>query len=305
MGGLAGAMLPPPWLLLSCAMGILVVLGVLERLINTLVSAVWYMLVGFDEGESKHGFGSMQVVTYTVTSTISRIIGGVGSALASAMSGLVSWVLLFGAVMLVTGLLYMAYEEYPVMARGLSLSWNAGVGPILHQVVVGPVEVLSLLFKTVLPLLNGVIWIAKRVLAESVIMPMIRGAGSFLQALTETGLFAKTLVQSFAVYFQATFWPCGVGVTTTNSTSTPVDSLRCVSDFGPRTLDLITPLSHIRQVVGILLMWLSTEVCGPLAVPLDVLTAPIMDINFAKGLHNLINSVLWTVLQVPIVTEAR
>ena len=220
--------------------------------------------------------------------------------LVSSISGVISWLMLFAAIMFFTGMVYMAYEQYPVMARGVALNWNGGIGPLLHEMLIGPLEVLNLLFKTVLPLYNGVVWIGKRMITETIKIPMLRGAQYFMQALTETGLFSKTVVESVAAYALATFRTCGNG-----GIEAPIESLRCVSDVGVRTLDLMTPLSHVRQVVGILLMWMGREVCGPLAAPLDIITAPLMDINFAKGVQNLGNGVLWTFLQIPIVTEAR
>lgn len=285
----------PPWLILAASVGACVVFGLVERFVHAIVSTVWYMFFGFGEGEGKYSFGAMQLITYTMSSS-SRVLTQICNILVSSISGVISWLMLFAAIMFFTGMVYMAYEQYPVMARGVALNWNSGIGPLLHEMLVGPLEVLNLLFKTVLPLYNGVVWIGKRMITETIKIPMLRGAQYFMQALTETGLFSRTVVESVAAYALATFRTCGNG---------GIEDLRCVSDVGVRTLDLMTPLSHVRQVVGILLMWMGREVCGPLAAPLDIITAPLMDINFAKGVQNLGNGMLWTFLQIPIVTEAR
>ena len=291
----------PPWVVLTGVVGGCVVFGLVERFVHAIVSTIWYMSFGFADGEAKYSFGAMQLVTYTASSS-ARVLTQICNVLVSSLAGIISWLMLFAVIMFFTGMVYMAYEQYPVMARGLSLNWNSRIGPLLHEILVGPIEVLNLLFKTVLPLYNGVVWIFKRLFVEAVKIPMLSGARYFLQALTETALFTKTLVESSASYAITTFRVCGVNIVTA---TTNVEDLRCVSDIGARTIDLITPLSHVRQVVGILLMWLGREVCGPLATPLDIITAPLMDINFAKGVHNLVNGVLWMFLQLPILTEAR
>ena len=166
----------------------------------------------------------------------------------------------------------------------------------MHELVVRPLEFVNFLAGVFLPVFNTMTWVSKRALKEGLEVPFMESPETLFKAVNASAQFAKTTAISVYAYSSASFTVCD---------GTGNHSTRCVSDIGSRVLDVITPMSHVRQVVGLLLMWIGTSVCGPLAVPLDVIFAPLMDINFAKGVHNLVNAFLWLFIQIPVVTEAR
>ena len=96
--------------------GSLVVLGVTERVLNAIACTIWYMAIGFDEGEAKYTFGAMQLVTYSCSS-VTRVLTSLSNVVVGALTGALAWMFLALAVLLATGIMYMAYEQYPVMAR--------------------------------------------------------------------------------------------------------------------------------------------------------------------------------------------
>lgn len=283
----------PPWMILGSVVGGWLVFGILERLINAVVSTLWYMACGFDEGEAKYSFGAMQLMTYSCSS-FTRVLTSASNVVVQAVSGVASWMFLAVTILMFTGIMYMAYEQYPVMARGFTKQWNSGIGPTLHELLVGPIEVLNVIAGKLLPLWNTFTWISKRTIKEGLEVPIMESPIPLFKAFKETALFAEASGVSLYAYTTASFKICGVD-----------DHPRCVTDIGTRVLDIITPMGHVRQFVAIMLGWIGTSVCGPLAVPLDIIMNPIMDINFAKAVHNLVNAVLWLFIQLPLVTEAR
>jgi hypothetical protein len=160
------------------------------------------------------------------------------------------------------------------------------------------------------------VWIFTGITTSSILPPLLKAPDKILQALTACGWFVKTLVDSLAVYTTNTFELCSpVAASSQGGLEGSLEgnsqvflnfsNTMCVSDVGRRTLDLITPMSHLRQIVAILMGWLAYDVCRPAAVAVDILLYPLTDLNFAKAVHNVLNSILWVVLQVPIVTATR
>ena len=99
----------------------LLVIGIAERVLNAITCTIWYMAIGFDEGEAKYSFGAMQLVTYSCSS-VTRVLTSLSNVLVSSLTGALSWMFLALAILFVTGIMYMAYEQYPVMARYVILS---------------------------------------------------------------------------------------------------------------------------------------------------------------------------------------
>ncbi len=283
----------PPWMILGSVVGGCMVFGIMERLINAIVSTIWYVAVGFDEGEAKYTFGAMQLMTYSASS-FARVLTSLANVFVQAASGVASWMFLALTILMATGIMYMAYEQYPVMAREFSIQYNTGFGRVIHEWIIWPIEFLNLILGKIIPIYNAFTWISKRALKEGLEVPIMESPEPLMKAFAEAGEFAKDSAISLYAYTSASFHICG-----------PNDHPRCVSDIGTRVLDIITPMSHLRKIVGVVLTWIGASVCGPLATPLDILLNPIMDINFAKGIHNLVNSMLWMFIQLPIITEAR
>lgn len=282
-----------------CAVfGSALLFAVVERLLHAAVSTLWYVTIGFDEGETKFSFGALQLLA-SAGSALTRVATSIINVIMSAVAGLVSWFAVAFAILCVTGLLYVGYEQYPILARGFTQQWNQAIGPRLHANLVLPLDVLNLFLGAALPLYNTVVWVVQRIVVEGMLMPLITSPSEIFKMATASGLLIKTLAQSAVAYFTATFRNCN------QIQSQSVSLSSCIGDVGIRTLDLITPMTHLRDVLALGVGWISVRVCSPLATPLDIAFAPFMDINFAKAVHNLVNAVLWTVLQTPIITEAR
>eukprot|EP00961_Rhodomonas_salina_P292118 3932642-Rhodomonas_salina.2 len=147
-----------------------------------------------------------------------------------------------------------------------------------------------------LPLYNAMVYIPARLLTV-VLLPGLQFDPSlllrFLQSLSG---FVVHSVVAFSD-FMRTFQACPMAQNGT------LVSNACF-EAGLRTLDVITPMADVRHMAGYAVGILGLN-CRLLSVPVDLLLYPLMDINFAKAVHALVNSVLLAVLHVPLITYER
>jgi hypothetical protein len=204
---------------------------------------------------------------------------------------MVTWLVIFGVIVILTGIIYLGYEQFAFVARGFIQQYNSYIGPQIHSVLIIPIDILTLFLKAFLPLYNGAAFIIGKMVHVGVLKPLLQSPQKIMQAVTASTSVAQSTSISINVWTINTFADCSTTM--------------CVADIESRTLDLITPMMHIRSLVAIITTWLAQDVCTPLSPILDIATYPWMDINFAKGIHNLMNGVLWLVVQIPVVTEAR
>lgn len=68
--------------------------------------------------------------------------------------------------------------------------------------------------------------------------------------------------------------------------------------------DLITPMVGVREI-AVSLTKIVNNMCTGAVGPAGIVVYPFLDINLAKGIHNLVNSILFAVIQVPSITYQR
>lgn len=288
----------------------LLILLVLERIINAILATVWHLTIGFEKDEAKYSFAAMQLMSSTASVT-SRASLTIINSIVTSISGMVTWLLIIALLIIFTGMLYLGYEQYPIIARGFVKQWNAYIGPQIHSVLVVPLDILTLFLKAFLPLYNAVTFIVGKLVHVGVLKPLLLAPEKMLQAISASTNISRSTAISINQYVGNTF-----GYTIDQSSQQPAwtqclesspNSKGCarMMEIGPRTLDLITPMMHVRSLAAVIVSWLGQDVCSPLSPVLDIATYPLMDISFAKGVHNLMNGVLWLTVQISIVTEAR
>lgn len=288
----------------------------IERVLHALLCTLWHLVIGFQETENtddaKYTIAAIQLVSTSV-SIFNRILFAIINVFLQCFSSIVSWTLFFVMLFGVTGLVFIAYEQYPTLARGFGQQWNTYVGPQVHAVVMVPLQLGLQLLRIVLPIYNTFVWIITGITTSSILPPLLKAPQRILQCITALTWAAKTTVDSLTAYSQGTFQTCAYtnssafsNITAGSGSGSGIGSISsCVADVGSRTLDLITPMSHVRQVFAVLIAWVAKDVCTPAGAVVDVLLYPLTDINFAKSVHNIFNAILWTVLQVPVVTANR
>ena len=204
-----------------------------------------------------------------------------------AVFQLLAWWALFATAFVVLSMFYVTYEEYPEVWVGLSNFYNANVGPWVGSSLLAPLRLVDVLIRGLVPLWNAWWWWVKTMVSRG-LLPI---ALDEIQVLLQMA----TTVLDF-------------GASVAISIGSMVSSFDCVGDAclvpESRVLDVLSPLSHVRQFVA-LGAGMFNAFCGALAAPFDLLIFPLLDLNFAQGVHCLFNSLAQLFVVVPHVTYER
>lgn len=173
-------------------------------------------------------------------------------------------------------------------------SWNEKFGSVVYEVVFFPLQVLNILFTSIIPVYNGVIWLVKLLIQNVAIRSIIENTDNVIAIGMSTTNLAKHVVIQIPDYATASFVPC----------SKPVSDTCYELGFGNRIFDAITPMKDVREI-AVALISMSISLCGNAAGIVDILLYPLLDINTAKAVHNLLNSLLYLLIQLPSVTVQR
>ncbi|KAJ1468512.1 hypothetical protein T484DRAFT_3629701 [Baffinella frigidus] len=147
-------------------------------------------------------------------------------------------------------------------------------------------------------------WYTFKLFQTDVILPLLMGSSEYVQKLVGAiGLLARSLTLSIVSYIQRLAQnDCSIerlmGMDQVRNGTLP-----CFVP-GRRAFDLITPLGDFRLIVMYSLLILRNS-CKVLTPPFDIMAYPFLDLNFAKGLHNIVNAFLYWGLHMPIMTVKR
>jgi hypothetical protein len=181
----------------------------------------------------------------------------------------------------------VTYEEYPETWLGLVRFYNAVLGPFLSNVVVFPLQLVDLLVRALLPLWDASVWWGKAVVFQGLLPIALKEIQTLLKMATTLFGFARDLSLGIQTYTEA---------------------FRCVGEAclvqENRVFDLLSGMGQARQLVA-LARELLTSFCGTLSAPADLLVFPLLDLNFAIGLHSLWNFALQITMVVPHATTVR
>ena len=78
----------------------------------------------------------------------------------------------------------------------------------------------------------------------------------------------------------------------------------CYDVGNNRVIDFITPMAELRNMAAAVSKILIT-VCASASGVVNIALFPLMDINLAKGVHNIANSFMYALMQMPSVTAQR
>ena len=263
----------------------LIVFFLIERLIGSVIGLFWS-----DESDLKQAMSHQFLCSFI--ETMANLFFATAYTLLSLASALVTIMLWVSVVMLVGSILYVTYEQAPWVWTDLARAYNAFLGPFVNTTVVGFAGIFNTIFRGVVPLWNGFFYFINRLLSGYLLPTAI----SESLTLGRIGLslygFSKHLAVSLFSWTQTTVVHC------------PASNGDACFDLVDRTLDVVTPMADVRDVVGHF-VGIVRSVCDPVTPLLDVFTFPFMDLNLAKGVHNIANSVLFLAVQMPEITYLR
>ena len=215
-----------------------------------------------------------------------------GYSVLSLASGLLSVMLWASVLMLLGSIMYVTYEQSPWVWTDLIRAYNAFFGPFIQGTVIALLDLFNMVFHGLVPLYNGSIFFVGRVLQGWLFPTMVQEIATFKamgQALFNLALHS---VMSLVGWVQTVVVDC------------PPSNGDACFDLSGRTLDLVTPLADARDSVIAASAFVG-KVCPLASALVDIVTYPLMDLNFATGVHRLFNAVLFMFVQVPDVTFLR
>lgn len=239
------------------------------------------------------GYASVQLVGAWST-FLSTIATSASSMVVSALASLWSYVLWAAAITLIFTLLFIAQESYSEVFISAVDQWNSGYGPVMNKLFVIPLQVADVLFSAIIPLYNAVFWIIKLILNNVLLDSLILNTPNLRDFGLALGKLCRHVALEVPSYTKSLVVPCDYSR----------EGDFCYDAGNSRVFDVITAMQHVRTMmssVSRVLMGACLSASGPINIALF----PFMDINFAKGLHNIINAAMYTVFQIPVVTIQR
>jgi hypothetical protein len=265
----------------------------LERFINAVCFSILYLIARTRPSEGSKAVASLQVTTSALGSVVG-FVSAVFSIITQVVSVLAQW-LLSGIIFFVLScLLYVLFQYATDIMFELGKTYNDGLGASLQIILVWPMKISVHLFEALCPIWNAVLWITKKLPSQVLVQTVTYNIGIVWNAIEAFALMLQAVVMSIVSWI-GSFICC--------TESDGFCNTRCF-DASERIFDLISPLAHMRNLVVFVTQWLR-EMCYIMSGPLDIITYPFMDINFAKGVHFIFNSIQYLIFHVPAVTMER
>ena len=255
---------------------------------------VFHIVLTIAGQSSVKSLAGMQVLGGLVSST-GQLVSATASVGLGALAFLFQWAVAALFLLAIAGVVWMLCSTSSELMFELGRVWNSGLGASLQVTLVWPAKALALLNNAVVPLWNAWWWVVLKVPTQVLVDTFTNHMATLENICVALFGVARTSAESIVAWL-ITFGTC-------NMCGTALCDPTCL-DTGPRTLDLITPMGHLRQVAMWLTVW-ARSMCGVMSGPLEMATYPFMDINLAYGAHWLGNAALWAMVQMPSVTLER
>jgi hypothetical protein len=266
----------------------LLVVFMLERLLH---SVVW-LIVSVARFPVLSGPESMVNVSQNVLTGFLNMSLDMLRLSVSSISGLAQWAIYYIPMALIfifaVWVLSLVSSTQAGLVRDFLLMWNGGTSVTLRGILIVPLQLLNFVFEVMVPFWNVVIYFWKGVTSD-VIIPMLKlNIDPIMKGISSGAAVVQALSES-AVSF-------GSSLTACNDES-------CLS-VGSRVFDFISPMVHVRMLVSYALIF-SRDTCGLARPVLDIIAYPFLDANFAQSLHAGLNSVIFALVHLPMITIAR
>jgi hypothetical protein len=278
-------------MLIATFTGALCVTLFIERVLNAIIYTLMYTF-GFADNSARGvaGMGLIQRVIVSCISVLSRLL----AVTIQTFQSLVQWSMVIVLFVFLAGALFIVFEFSGHFMVAASDTWNTALGPSAQVLLIWPLRIINYLAHALVPVWNAVIWIWKKVPNQILAQIITNDMGTLIASLQAVVAFCKASAMSIVAW---------VGAFVCCDEPDGLCNPRCY-EAGERILDLLTPMASLRQIVAYSTVWIK-NLCITLSGPLDVVTYPFMDINFAKGVHLIVNAIIYTFTHLPAVTTQR
>lgn len=245
-------------------------------------------------GSPVKGYASMQLVG-SLVSLGTTLVSAVANALTGALVAMSSLLVWASIVTVLLALVFYVQRSQPALLVSAVQEYNESYGPMLHRIVFIPLQIFDVLFSAVIPIYNGSIKLVKALVSEVVLESLAANSGFVVDFGRAFASLCKHAAVQIPGYIASVATPCDYA---------KEGDLCYEPGHGGRTLDLITVMADVRTMAAAVSR-LALGVCAAATAPLNIAMFPLMDINLAKAVHNIANSILYTVVQLPSVTALR
>jgi hypothetical protein len=272
---------------IAYAVGLLIVI-LIERLLHAFV----WLCVSLVAAPVLSDPSSMVTVSHGVLSGSLQMGIDLMKAWLAAVGGLAQWslyyvpmVLIFFSAMWVMSLVASTQSG---VVRDVLFMWNNGISSVLRSTLIVPLQLVNLVFSVMVPFWNALAYFWKGML-HVVLVPMIQLDMEDALKGVSAGTAAIEALAGSTVSFVSSLVSCS--------------DVGCLS-VGARVFDFLGPMLHVRMLVSYTLLF-ARQSCVIMTPVLDIIAYPFLDSNFAQAVHAGLNAVLYTVVQLPLVTYAR
>jgi hypothetical protein len=263
-----------------------------ERIVHS-IGGLMIRLVGGDAGEKDalKGYASMQLVGSLVTFW-TTLLSTASSVVVGALSGIAVFAFWGFIVAVFFSVLYVLQEYYAQTLIDLALYWNDPVGPVLHNAVIAPLELVNTMLIPFIGIYNFIVWITVQLWTNVVLSEVIRDFEHFKNLAGGMASFAQHMTMNFLAYLKTVSITC------------PLEQGSLCFEPGKRVFDFLTPMVDLRTISRSVVI-IGHNMCAGMNGPLEIAAYPLLNINFAKGVHHIFNAILFTTIQVPAITVLR
>lgn len=169
--------------------------------------------------------------------------------------------------------------------------WNKAYGPLFYKILFVPLQIVDVMFSSLVPIYNASVWIVKLIVNNVFLDALMAN----VEVIRTFGLALASLCKHAALemppFLKSIAAPCDYAR----------DGDMCYEPGNGRTIDFITIMADVRSMAASTSALL-LSMCGSASGIFNIVLYPLMDINLSKGIHNIANSVLYMLVQVFFVT---
>lgn len=158
-----------------------------------------------------------------------------------------------------------------------------------------PLQVVDVAFSSVIPLYNAAVWILKSILSNVFLDSLLGNLSNVKDFGVGLARLCRHVALEIPPFVNSVALPCDYA---------KLGDLCYDPGSNGRIFDAVTAMQHVRTM-GTAVSAIARAMCGPASALVHMALFPLFDINLAKAVHNILNSALYALLQVPAVTAMR